>query len=392
MMRKTLIIIGTLVVAISLVLGACAPAAAPTPTPTPAPVPAPEPTPEPSPAPTPTQPEELELELVETAPTSYQMDVTPVYSGFQGEPAQCYLGSFAMLAKYNDPALEFSDVIACCGVGTCAHISLAGDLGGFGTGPHSIIATAENLGYGYIIGVARNGRTNDSPRSPEYSTFEGEAQRIEYFNTEDDAFNFLRRAIASNYPVMVVLDFHYVRNDLAKVSGDWEKMPEVAHGSHHFTVTGYDPDYVYLNDPTGTDKAVNLPVTVANFKSAWDVKEGLRLSDKGPYWMLFLVKKQSQKSASDILAWNKQISSTAAYEIRRFAENPKMTDMQRFLIYHFIRGRAEYANFLERNGKSEAAALYKQSSKLWEGLLKSSTLSVDLKKIADLEEQARSLY
>lgn len=53
MMRKTLIIIGTLLVAILLVLGACAPTPAPIPTPTPAPAPVPTPEPAPTPAPTP---------------------------------------------------------------------------------------------------------------------------------------------------------------------------------------------------------------------------------------------------------------------------------------------------------------------------------------------------
>ena len=386
------ILLPILVIAV-LLLSACGAPAAEAPVPAPAETPSPEPVPAPMPTPTPTG--ELELELVETAPSLYQLDITPVYSGFQGESAQCYLGSFAMLAKYDDPALDFSDVVACCGVGTCAHISLTGGLGGFGTGPHGVIATAENLGYGFIIGVAENGRANDAQRSPEYSKFEDKAQRIEYFDTEDDAFNFLRRVIASNYPVMVVLDFFCVRDDLAKVSSDWsnwEKIPKIAHGSHHFTVTGYDPEYVYLNDPTGTDKAVNLPVAVINFESAWKVSKGLRLSDKGPYWMFFLVKKQNRKSASSILAWNKQISASAPSQIRKFAENPKMDDMQRFMVFHFIRGRSEYAKFLARNSKTEAAALYEQSSKLWLSLLESSNISDDLREIADLEEQAQGLY
>lgn len=386
-----MLILVSLLITISLIFVACKSEPAPALQEAPVPAPTPE-TPSPEPITVSPEPEELELNLVEMAPSSYQLDVTPVYSGFQGEPAQCYLGSLAMLAKYDDPALDFADVIAYCGVGTCAHVSLAGDLGGFGTGPHSIIDTAANLGYGYIIGIAKNGRANDTPISPLQSTFEEKAERIEYFDTEDDAFNFLRRAIASNYPVIVVLDCHYVRDDLARVSGYWQKIPEVIHFSHHFTVTGYDRDYVYLNDPTGFEKADNLPVTIANFKSAWEVTEELTLSNKGPYWMFFLVKKQDQKSASEILAWNKQMSSQAAAHIRKFAENPRMTDMQRFLIYHFIRARAEYAKFLERNGKTEAAALYEQSSQLWEGLLESGDLSDDLMKIADLEEQAWSLY
>lgn len=58
MIHRTLIILGILIVATLLVLGACAPTPAPTPepalTPTPAPVPTPEPAPAPAPEPTPT--------------------------------------------------------------------------------------------------------------------------------------------------------------------------------------------------------------------------------------------------------------------------------------------------------------------------------------------------
>jgi len=35
---------------------------------------------------------------------------------------------------------------------------------------------------------------------------EKEAKRIEYFNSEDDAFNFLRSMLASGYPVEVHLN------------------------------------------------------------------------------------------------------------------------------------------------------------------------------------------
>jgi len=39
-----------------------------------------------------------------------------------------------------------------------------------------------------------------------------------------------------------------------------------------------------------------------------------------------------------------------------------------------------------KNSKREAAALYEQSSRLWEGLVESENISDDLKKIADMEE------
>ncbi len=63
-MRRTLIIVGTLLVSMVLILGACSPAPTPTPAPAPAPAPATAPSPAPSPAPVPEPtlaPKEAEL-------------------------------------------------------------------------------------------------------------------------------------------------------------------------------------------------------------------------------------------------------------------------------------------------------------------------------------------
>jgi len=80
---------------------------------------------------------------------------------------------------------------------------------------------------------------------------------------------------------------------------------------------------------------------------------------------------------------------------RLFSENSprelKHSDEEKD-VHVIAESRSEYAKFLAKNGKSEATAIYEQSSNSWEGLLKSSTISDDLRKIADLEEQAQRLY
>ena len=365
---------------------------------------APEVTSEPTPAPASTPDEGVELKLVATAPSSYQLDVAPVYVG----RGLCMLGSLTMLLKYDAPSLDFCDTIAYSGIGPSGYreqkeptgIKFHYPQGGLWAG---MVLAPRNLGYSLICGVAKGGRI-DGPSFPlqQWPRIQSEAKSIKYFDNEEYAFDFLKKVIASDYPVAVHLNVVLVMNDFAKVSNKWvdfsrgcteAKITEV---SHMMVVTGYDTTHVYLNDPGDPAKPTKLPTTIDNFKSAWNVQETRPPSLKvGPYWMLFIQKSSEMKSVSDILAWNKQRSVNTPSEIRLFSENPPrgFTNRQEERDIQVIaKVRLEYAKFLEKNGKKEAAAHYEQSSKLWEGLLKSSTISEDLKKIADLEEQAQSLY
>lgn len=358
----------------------------------------------------PTLTEESELELVATAPSSYQLDVTPVYAGHD----VCFLGSLGMLVKYNDPSLDFCDIVGYSGLGA----------GGYNTPSpkgfkfkllspsywDSMVFCPRNLGYSLIVGIAKGGRIDPTP-DPRFTAMvkeivpdkqsmkvEDEAERTEYFDNEDDAFNFLKRVIASGYPVEVHLNTVLVMDDFAKVSShwaensaNWRSADEI---SHYMVVTGYDRTYVYLNDPTDPGRPANLPTTIDNFKAAWNVQETMESSNTGPYWMLFIKKCQEKESIDDILAWNKQISMTTPLEIRRFSESsPRQasTSLEKKQNHTLADLRAEYAKFLKKIGKNEAAALYELSSELWRGLLESSTISDDLKEIADLEEQAQRL-
>jgi len=386
-------VIGTLLIAVLLVLGACAPA----------------PAPEPAPAPTstPAVTEKLELGLVATAPSSYQLDVAPVYVG----SGLCMLGSLTMLLKYDAPALDFCGTIAYSGIGPSGYrqqkptgIKFDFPQGGLWAG---MVLTPRNLGYSLICGVAKEGRVDPKGGAPQsvvqqWPRIQSEAKSIKYFDKEEYAFDFLKKVIASDYTVAVHLNVVLVMNDFAKASNRWVDMSracteaKITEVSHMMVVTGYDTTHVYLNDPGDPAKPTKLPTTIDNFKSAWNVQETRSPSlNVGPYWMLFIQKSSEMKSVSDILAWNKQRSVNTPSEIRLFSENPPrgFTNRQEERDIHVIvKVRLEYAKFLEKNGKKEAAAHYEQSSKLWEGLLKSSTISEDLRKIADLEEQAQELY
>jgi len=276
-----------------------------------------------------------------------------------------------------------------------------------------MVFTPRNLGYSLIVGIAEGGRIDDALHPPLKALLEqkqlleamdvrleDEAKRIEYFDNEDDAFNFLKRAVASGYPVEVHLNAIPVMHDFARASSKWAET-SVQYGQSGFTevsdflvVTGYDDTYVYLNEPFDPDNP-NLPTTIDNFKSAWNVQETLEPNNTGPYWMLFIKKSGERKSIDEILAWNKQRSIITPSEIRLISENPPL-ELEDYWVKRDIATianiRSLYSKFLEKNGKPEAAALYEQSSKLWKGLVDSSTISEDIKKIADLEERAQGLY
>ncbi len=280
--------------------------------------------------------EDLELDLAVTAPPSYQLAVTPIYSG-QG---LCFLGSFVMLAKYDEPSIDFSDCICSSGLGpsgfhvpdkpTGLRFSFYGGM------EASLALMPRNLGYNLIVGVGKGGRIDSQLSEPikvgtaaklpdlKDVSVRNEAKRIEYFDNVDGAFSFLKRVVASGYPVEVHLNVVWVMDDFAKVSPKWQKDAEIWRSldqmSHFMVVTGYDASYVYLSDPTDPDKPTNLPATIGNFKSAWTVPEGMTQNDAGPYWMLFIKRGEGKKSADDILDWNKKRSATTPNEIKALSE------------------------------------------------------------------------
>ena len=352
--------------------------------------------------------EELELDLVETAPPSHLLDVSPIYAGHD----VCFFGSLAMLMMHDDPSLDFCDIVAASSLGSTGRYARRSSPNDpkystlidfeFLYGREIGLAFApRNLYYDVILGVGKDGRT-DMGTSP--TNVGDEARMIEYFDDADDAFNFLKRAIASGYPVEVHIKISSsLRDDFARASAHWAERAEkglftevgTTKAGHHMVVTGYDTDYVYLNDPTDPGKPTNLATTVDNFKLHWNLPEEFWPSNTGPYWMLIVKKREGEKSVDDILAWNKLLSADTPYQTRLFAENAPQefsTREQIRDVHTYSEMRLEYAKFLAKNGKGEAAALYEQSGKLWVGLLESSNIGDDLKKIADLEEKAQGLY
>ncbi|HDZ54561.1 hypothetical protein LCGC14_0102210 [marine sediment metagenome] len=359
--------------------------------------------------------EEPSLEEKEKViPQAYQLNVSRVFAGevlkekeTEEGPGLCYLGAFAMLALFDDPDLDFTEIVAYSGIGVTAKnvvpfIGLTNDFQG-----NSIITGAENLGYNFGLGLLSGGKdsinhlpppppppppgTSPPPpppppppagsEPPTQFNFKESAKEVKYFSNKEEATRYLKSIISSDKPVLVHLDLYYVTDDFAKISPSWAW--EKFHASHFMIVTGYDENYVYINDPDDPDLAIkNMPASYKNFLEAWEnganpQMEGHKL---GPYWMLYLKDKAKRKSIKEIMAWNREISENAAFEIGEALNS--------FFLGEMAVGRLEFAKFLERNGYQNAANLYREAGNLY---LKKPTID-ELSLIAGKEEEARNSF
>ena len=303
------------------------------------------------------------------------MRITENYKTLEKEyPALSYLGAFAMLVMYDNNSFDYADVVAYSGVGTNAKSDADTGLGN-GYNEKSIIQAAENLGYGYFVGVEFGGDINSVTVD-----FKQSASKIDYFVDREEAFDILKQVIDSGKPVVVHLDAYYAIDDFRKVSDMWVKSWEKVHSSHFMTVTGYDDDYVYINDPTDHDLTIkNMKVPNNNFLSAWSngnsVKDGAQL---GPYWMLYLVEdsKKTRKSVNEVILWNWAISEGAASIIRQASKGG---------YAELGVGRNEFGKFLIKNGNREAGVLYQKAANIY------FTEPDSFTDIAEKEEEARRL-
>ena len=277
-------------------------------------------------------------------------------------------------------------------------------MGGLNVVSSTVALAGQNLGYDIFAGISKGGRIdstrNRPPAMPKPQAnanvlfLEEQAKAIEYFNSDLEAVNYLKKVVASGYPVEVHLNVINVMNDFAAQSTDWlnrvENNPPQPNYSLFMVVTGYDADRIYLNDPTAPGKPTNLSLTTDRFLTAWNVPVDMAEANLGPYWMVFWGKKGERKSVEDILNWNKQISSNVVSDLRLWAENTPGKVQSSFpsQIGQIPFTRSAFADFLNKNGKHESALLYEQSSKLWLSLPTSNAAGDILRKIADLEEQA----
>lgn len=332
------------------------------------------------------------LNLVAEPLTEKRLDVELVYSGAD-QPGLCYLGSYVMLAKFNDSNIDFTDVVANSGFGTNALYIPAVNILSDGLFLQSIGYAAINQGFDYYLAALEGARITDDFMA---SDLPKEAKEVISLETEDEVFNLLKRLISSGIPVEVHLDCTFVKEALITHTSYWQTIFDYhetylnKHADHYFVVTGYDQNFVYLNDPTEKKAGMgkNIPADISNFLEAWangnhpsfELGAGI-----GPYWMLFLGERVMAKNADEILSWNKDFAVKAPNEIRQAADNPNIDSLLH--CSNMYRARKEFGTFLEQAGYAEAGNMFLQAAELFRGLCQSSNPKADLLGIADLQEQ-----
>jgi len=316
---------------------------------------------------------------------SKQLDVAHVYSGatvlaednvttFE-ERALSYIGAFAMLVINDDSSLDFADVMANSGIGSNAvYQKKIGLYNGFGA--RAIIEAADNLGYDIHLGLLENGLARS--RRLEYD-MENTSKAVKYFKDSDEALSQLKLVISSGKPVEIHADAYYLENTLAEQSTFWKENKQDAHFGHFLVVYGYDADNIYLKDPNDPKEA-SLKAPLSEFLEAWKhgARSGMTGAHLGPYWMISISSNGNRKSASEVIAWNKQISLKAVNAIRSTKSIGDFSDLGV--------GRREFAKYLRRNTYDISADLYSDSSEMY----LSNPDKLILQRIAGYEQVARA--
>ena len=372
--------------ALFVAMTTCAPSPASPPTPSPPPE-----TPAESPPPSPPEPPApilAELNLVAEPLGQNKLDVDLVYSGGD-ETGLCYLGSYAMLAKFEDSNIDFIDVVANSGIGASAFYIPQVNILTDGSFLESIQMSARNQGFDYYIAALEGASITDDFFARDLPK---DAKQVLSVESEDEAFELLKRLISSDVPVMVHFDLSPIKEPMVAHTS-WARYAflEMDHVDHYMTVTGYDDSYVYLNDPIekASGKGKDIPVNISGFLDAWkngnssSFDEGARI---GPYWMLFLGKRGGAKSADELISWNKDIATKAPGEIREAANKPNISDL--WHCNQMYRARKEFGLFLVENGYEEAGNMFLEAGELFRGLCRSPNPKADLLGIANLEELA----
>jgi hypothetical protein len=323
-----------------------------------------------------------------------RLDVEKVYSGGD-EPGMCYLGAYAMLARFADSNIDFTDVIANSGLGVSAvyirEVNLL--MNGYSIG--SIGTAAVNQGFDYFIAALDRAQLTDEFFARNLTN---DAEEIISLKSGEEAFNLLKRVISAGIPVMVHLDITFIKEAMIANTSYMKfvfAFSGAGHIDHYMTVTGYDGEFVYLNDPTEAADGMgkDIPADISSFLDAWEngnspaIDESARI---GPCWMIFLGERGMAKSAEELIAWNKDIAAQAPDAIKKAADRPNVMPLMH--CSEMGRARYEFGTFLKANGLTEAGDIFMEISDLFKGLCQSDDEQADLLRIADLQEEVAGKF
>ncbi len=316
-------------------------------------------------------------------PEEKRLGVPLMYTGYNDEAALCYLGAYGMAAKYADQGIDFTDIVAYSDTGTDVRYWGGGFISN-GVEESGLIIASKKLGFDYVFGLGKGGKDSDYDLDEPYR-MKDEAKEVVYFNDDEEALQFLKKAIAMEKPLIVHLDMYYLVDAFRSQSpcDFWKFLPK-EHASHFLTVTGFDKDKIYLNDPT-CQGAKDMHIAASEFLKSWEATKDMPDANLGPYWGLYLEKAGDRTSAQDVISMAKQ--SDAPAELRRFAEQGQIMDISCFKFNEFAESRLEFSKFLQENN-NPAANAYMELSELYPTICGSSNPQQTIRTIADKEEAA----
>lgn len=246
-----------------LLLTSCAtPAAAPAPAaaPEPAPVPSPTPTPTPTPEETPTPIQPIieawsDLNLSETIPE--KATVSNVL--YLASPA-CAMGSTAMVLSKLDPQIT-PDALA-------SKVGFTQFPEGYFNPekkrpfvPADLYSLVTRAGYKLYLGYLNEKNIIDIGNPYQQYIDQMDSKFIKQFKSKEEAIETLKKALASDYPVEIIVDYNELNRPL---DPNWFEIKE--NPDHYMVTVGYDKDNIYLNDPN----IENLQ-DHENWKVRWDI-------------------------------------------------------------------------------------------------------------------------
>ena len=187
-------------------------------------------------------------------------------------------------------------------------------------------------------------------------------------HSPDDAWKYLKAAIASGRPVQVHLDMGYLPSHCRALDEHLDDCDRLTPGVSHFVVaSGYDATSVYIDDAVWPDgyghptdprdpRFKNMKIPLAEFMQAWQKTQDF--TPYGPYWLLFIEQTSgsqlSKQTVAQVLALQKELSRNVVADIDRYAaSNVSGTQWDAIGKVKML-----FGDYLAAHGYADAAALY----------------------------------
>lgn len=286
--------------------------------------------------------------------------------------ATCYYFAGAALAHY----LENTNFDEFIWYGRPLRFKYDERFGSLRTGPPAgdlVMEAFYNLGY-----TAYQGNTRGQPMPAILMTHMTANDNFIYFKTQDEAFDFIKRLISADVPVML----------------NGAPMKGKTKGDFGF-FAGYDEQNVYIRpEPTKGPFFYQEPEVLTEFMKM-PTKEFLAIwarSDNEFYWF---EKTHERKSAEEIFTLNKNDTKETYQNMQKFIANlPKDFGLRSYSSDgDGINSRASAYRYLQKLGYNDLAQKYLEIAKIYNTMQsEKADTAENFKKIANLENQAASLW